>query len=131
VTTPAHGKNCTEKFAKGATRMKAIIIVLGAFMLSLSALDSSASENRGVARGQWTCLFGLAESIRRHTPASSSLGPGFAEATFRVRPGGRVSSIVASGSTPEHAALARSIFASSRGPKNCGEHLVHQTLTFR
>lgn len=109
--------------------MKPSLIVLGVFMLSLSGLDASASDNRGAARDQSSCFAALAESIRRHTPNSTRLNPGYAEATFRVRPGGRVSVVAASGTTPEHAALMRWIIASSRGPKNCGEHLLHQSLT--
>ena len=110
--------------------MKPSLIVLGAFMLSLSGFDSSAAQHRGTALDPMPCFRALAESIRQHTPGSTRLDPGYAEATFRVRPGGRVSVVAASGSTPEHAALMRWIIASSLGPKNCSEHLLHQSLTF-
>lgn len=110
--------------------MKPSLIVLGVFMLSLSGFDSSAAEHHGAARDQTPCFAALAESIRRHTPGSTRLSPGYAEATFHVRPGGRVLVVAASGSTPEHAALIHWIMASSRGPKNCSEHLLHQSLTF-
>ncbi|HEY8126551.1 MAG TPA: hypothetical protein VIF88_14160 [Methylocystis sp.] len=111
--------------------MKPSLIVLGVFMLSLSGLDASASDNRGAAHNQSSCFSALAESIRRHTPNSTRLSAGYAEATFEVRPGGRVLVVGAAGSTPEHAALARWIIASSRGPKNCSEHLLHQSLTLQ
>ncbi|MGJ0453848.1 MAG: hypothetical protein ACR65T_11565 [Methylocystis sp.] len=109
--------------------MKPSLIVLGVFMLSLSGFNASASDNRGAAHSQSPCFAALAESIRRHTPGSTRLSPGYAEATFQVRPGGRVSVVAAAGSTPEHAALIHWIIASSRGPKNCSEHLLHQSLT--
>jgi len=110
--------------------MKPSLIVLGVFMLSLSGFDSSATEHRGAALDQTPCFAALAESIRQHTPGSTRLGPGYAEATLRLRPGGRVSILAASGSTPEHAALMRWIISSSRAPKSCGEAFIRQSLTF-
>ncbi len=87
---------------------------------------------RGTGSGSTpaTCLALVAASLRQHTPAVTSLGPGTANVTFYVHLGGGVSGVAASGSTPGHAALARRIVASARGPGNCGEFFANQAFRF-
>ena len=80
---------------------------------------------------QATCLAQIAASIRGHTPAVTSLGPGTVNVTFYVNSGGGISSISASGGSPAHAALARRIVASSRGPSSCGAVFARQGITFQ
>lgn len=77
-----------------------------------------------------SCLAHVAASLRQHTPGSTSLGPGTAHVTFHVNAGGGISGVSASGSTPGHAALARRIVSSSRGPGNCGTAFVSQAFAF-
>jgi len=91
-----------------------------------------APEGRAASSGasQATCLAHVAAALRRHTPGSTSLGPGHAHVTFHVNPGGGLSGISASGSTPGHAALARRIVSSSRGPGMCGSAFVSQAFAF-
>jgi len=57
----------------------------------------------------------LISAIKRHTPGSTSLGPGSAHVTFHVGPAGNIYNIAASGS-PKHAALARRIVSSVHAP---------------
>lgn len=76
------------------------------------------------------CLAHVATDLRRHTPGSTHLGSGHAHVTFHINVGGGISGISVSGSTPEHAALARRIVASSRGPGSCGSALVAQSFAF-
>lgn len=87
---------------------------------------------RGPAGGatQATCLAQVAASVRRHLPGATSLGPGTAFVTFYINPGGGVSGVNVSASSPAHAALARRIVASSRGPASCGSAYASQSLTF-
>ncbi len=91
-----------------------------------------APEGRGQSAGasQATCLAHVAASLRSHTPGATSLGPGRASVSFHVNAGGGISGISASGSTPAHAALARRIVASSRGPGSCGSAFVSQAFSF-
>ncbi|WP_442755176.1 energy transducer TonB [Methylocystis sp. JAN1] len=77
-----------------------------------------------------SCLAHVAASLRSHTPGSTSLGAGTAHVTFHVNPGGGISGVAASGSTPAHAALARRIVSSSRGPGSCGSAFVAQSFAF-
>ena len=86
------------------------------------------SQNSGAS--QATCLAHVASSLRAHTPGSTSLGPGRATVTFHVNVGGGLSGISASGSSPGHAALARRIVASSRGPGSCSSAFVSQAFAF-
>jgi len=79
---------------------------------------------------QSLCLAQLMSSMRRHSPASAGFGPGSAMVVFRVHPGGYVTVVSSSGSTPVHAALARRIVASSRGPSICGADLRGQPFNF-
>jgi len=79
---------------------------------------------------QSLCLAQLMSSMRRHSPASAGFGPGTATVVFRVHPGGYVTVVSASGSTPAHAALGRRIVASSRGPSICGVDLRGQPFNF-
>lgn len=87
---------------------------------------------RGPAGGatQATCLAQVSASVRRHLPGTTSLGPGTAHVTFYVNPGGGISGISVSASSPAHAALARRIVASSRGPGSCGAAFASQSLIF-
>lgn len=85
---------------------------------------------QGRGQGQATCLAHVAAALRRHTPGATSLGPGTAYVTFHVNAGGGLSNISASGSSGAHAALARRIVGSSRGPGNCGSAFVSQSFTF-
>lgn len=92
---------------------------------------SGAPEGRqGSGASQASCLAHVAASLRSHTPGSTSLGPGSAHVTFHVNAGGGISGISASGSSGGHAALARRIVASSRGPGNCGSAFVSQGFSF-
>ncbi len=79
---------------------------------------------------QSICLAQLMSSMRRHSPASAGFGHGTATVVFRVHPGGFVSVVSARGSTPAHAALARRIVSSSRGPSICGPDLRAQPFNF-
>lgn len=79
---------------------------------------------------QASCLAHVAASLRHHTPGSTSLGAGTAHVTFHVNAGGGISGVTASGSTPAHAALARRIVGSSRGPGSCGSAFVSQAFAF-
>jgi len=79
---------------------------------------------------QSICLAELMSSMRRHSPASAGFGAGSATVVFRVHPGGFVSVVSASGSTPAHAALAQRIVASSRGPSICGAEVRGQPFYF-
>ena len=72
------------------------------------------SHATGMSRASYAGL--LAAAIRRHTPASSSAGPGTAHVTFHVTVGGGISGVSASGSTPAHASLARRIIMSVHAP---------------
>lgn len=100
--------------------------------------EAQARRRQGAPEGQTgssgasqaTCLAHVAAALRRHTPGATSLGPGSAHVTFHVNSGGGVSGITASGSTPAHAALARRIVASSRGPANCSAAFLSQSFTF-
>lgn len=85
----------------------------------------------GSGASQATCLAQIAASIRGHTPAVTSLGPGTVNVTFYVNSGGGISSISASGGSPAHAALARRIVGSSRGPSSCGAVFARQGITFQ
>jgi protein TonB len=91
-----------------------------------------APEGHAASSGasQATCLAHIAAALRRHTPGSTSLGSGHAHVTFHVNPGGGLSGVSASGSSPAHAALARRIVASSRGPSICGSAYVSQAFAF-
>ncbi|HEY8161858.1 MAG TPA: energy transducer TonB [Methylocystis sp.] len=93
----------------------------------------AGAPNGGASSGgasQASCLAHVAASLRQHTPGATSLGPGNAHVTFHVNAGGGISGVSASGSTPAHAALARRIVASSRGPGSCGSAFVSQGFAF-
>jgi hypothetical protein len=93
----------------------------------------AGAPNGGASAGgasQASCLAHVAASLRSHTPGSTSLGSGTAHVTFHVNAGGGISGVSASGSTPAHAALARRIVASSRGPGSCGSAFVSQGFSF-
>lgn len=84
----------------------------------------------GAGASEATCLAGVAAAIRRHLPGATSLGPGSAFVTFHINVGGGVSGVSASGTTPAHAALARRIVSSSRGPALCGAAFASQNISF-
>ena len=84
----------------------------------------------GSGASQASCLAHVAASLRQHTPGSTSLGAGTAHVTFHVNAGGGISGVSASGSSPGHAALARRIVSSSRGPGSCGAAFVSQAFAF-
>ena len=92
-------------------------------------LPGGSGDAAGAA--QATCLAQIAASIRGHTPAVTSLGPGTVNVTFYVNSGGGISSISASGGSPAHAALARRIVAAARGPSSCGAVFARQGITFQ
>ncbi|WP_018407000.1 hypothetical protein [Methylocystis rosea] len=98
--------------------------VAGRFGLPGGSGDASGAS-------QATCLAQIYASIRGHTPAVTSLGPGTVNVTFYVNSGGGISGISASGGSPAHAALARRIVASSRGPSSCGAVFARQGITFQ
>ncbi|MGD9657436.1 MAG: hypothetical protein AB7U61_07305 [Methylocystis sp.] len=85
----------------------------------------------GSGASQATCLAQIAASIRGHTPAVTSLGPGSVVVKFYVNAGGGLSGISVSGGSAAHAALARRIVASSRGPASCGPVFARQGITFQ
>jgi protein TonB len=96
------------------------------------ARHAGAAEGHAKTSGhqQSLCLAQLMSSMRRHSPASAGFGPGSAMVVFRVHPGGFVSVVSVRGSTPAHAALARRIVASSKGPSICGADLRGQPFNF-
>jgi protein TonB len=51
--------------------------------------------------------------------------------SFYINAGGGISGISVSGGSPAHAALARRIVASSRGPSSCGPVYARQGITFQ
>lgn len=87
-------------------------------------------SSKGSGVSQSACLAHVAADLRRHTPGSTNLGPGHATVSFHVNPGGGLSGVTASGSTPAHAALARRIVSSSRGSGGCGSAFVSQSFSF-
>lgn len=88
-------------------------------------------RGQGAAAMEAACLAAVALSIRRHTPPHTSLGPGTVHITFYVNPGGGVSGVSTSGGSAAHAALARRIVGSSRGPASCGPAYASQSITFQ
>lgn len=92
-------------------------------------LPGGGGDGSGAA--QTTCLAQVAASIRGHTPTATSLGPGSVVVTFYVNAGGGLSGISVSGGSAAHAALARRIVASSRGPASCGPVYARQGITFQ
>jgi len=85
----------------------------------------------GSGGSQTTCLAQIYASIRGHTPATTSLGPGTVTVTFYVNAGGGISGISVSGGSAAQAALARRIVASSRGPSSCRPVYARQGITFQ
>jgi protein TonB len=85
----------------------------------------------GAGAAQATCLAQIAASIRGHTPAVTSLGPASVVVTFYVNAGGGLSGVSVSGGSAAHAAMARRIVASSRGPENCAPVYARQGITFQ
>jgi protein TonB len=91
---------------------------------------AGAHGGSGSGASRAVCLAHIATDLRRHTPGTTHLGSGNAHVTFHVNAGGSISGISVSASSPGHAALARRIVASSRGPGNCGVAFVAQTFAF-
>jgi periplasmic protein TonB len=77
-------------------------------------MEGGQAASGGLSRASYAAL--LAASIRRHVPSSSTLGPGTASCSFHVSPGGGMSGIGCSGSSPAHAALLHTAIASVRAP---------------
>jgi protein TonB len=98
--------------------------VAGRFGLPGGRGDASAAS-------QASCIAQVAASIRGRTPAVTSLGPGTVSVSFYINAGGGISGISVSGGSPAHAALARRIVASSRGPGSCGPVFARQGITFQ
>ena len=92
---------------------------------------AGAHGGSGSGASRAVCLAHIATDLRRHTPGSTHLGEGHAHVTFHVNAGGSISEISVSASSPAHAALARRIVVSSRGPANCGTAFVAQSFAFR
>ncbi|NUJ79221.1 hypothetical protein HUN39_04095 [Methylocystis sp. FS] len=92
-------------------------------------LPGGSDDGSGGAEA--TCLAQIAASIRGHTPAATSLGPGSVVVTFYVNAGGGLSGVSVSGGSAAHAAMARRIVASSRGPSSCGPVYARQGITFQ
>ncbi|MFO1124697.1 MAG: hypothetical protein U1E25_05045 [Methylocystis sp.] len=88
-------------------------------------------SGEGDGGSQTTCLAQIYASIRGHTPATTSLGPATVNVTFYVNSGGGISGISVSGGSAAHAALARRIVASSRGPSSCRPVFARQGITFQ
>jgi protein TonB len=91
---------------------------------------AGAHGGSGSGASRAVCLAHIATDLRRHTPGTTHLGSGNAHVTFHVNAGGSISGISVSASSPGHAALARRIVASSRGPGNCGVAFVAQSFAF-
>lgn len=125
----------TPIFGRRNMRRIFVLVVIG-FLLPAGAFASKKDAGQGAAASggftaqQMACFWPIAESVRAHTPRSISPGPGTARVTFHVHPGGRISVVAASGTTPEHASVARLIIAASRGPKSCGNAWLSQDLAF-
>ena len=91
---------------------------------------AGAHDGAGSGASRAVCLAHIATDLRCHTPGTTHLGSGNAHVTFHVNAGGSISGISVSASSPGHAALARRIVASSRGPGNCGVAFVAQSFAF-
>jgi protein TonB len=91
---------------------------------------AGARGGSGSGASRAVCLAHIATDLRRHTPGSTHLGEGHAHVTFHVNSGGSISGISVSASSAAHAALARRIVASSRGPGNCNTAFVAQSFAF-
>jgi len=77
-------------------------------------MEGGQAASGGLSRASYAAM--LAAAIRRHVPSSSTLGPGHASCSFHVGPGGGMSGIGCSGSSPAHASLLRTAIASVRAP---------------
>jgi protein TonB len=73
-------------------------------------------EGQAAATGRVEYAALIAVAIRRHTPATTSIGAGSAHVSFRVNAAGAVIGVSASGSSPAHAQLARRIVGSVHAP---------------
>ncbi|MGO9768970.1 MAG: hypothetical protein ACLPSW_05330 [Roseiarcus sp.] len=89
-------------------------------------------EGRAPAGSRMGYAAMLAIAIRQHTPPRSDLGPGSAHVVFHVTGWGAIVGISASGSSPEHAALARRIVGSVHAPPPPGgSFYAAQDFVFR
>jgi len=77
-------------------------------------MEGGQAASGGLSRASYAAM--LAAAIRRHVPSSSTLGPGTASCSFHVGPGGGMSGIGCSGSSPAHAALLHRAIAAVRAP---------------
>ena len=92
------------------------------------APNGGGAKSGGGSRA--TCLAYVATSLRRRLPGATKLGKGWANVSFNITPGGGVSGISVSGSSPAHAALARRIISGVRGADSCGSEFVSQRIFF-
>jgi len=97
-----------------------------------AARRAGAPHGRGSGGGatQARCLSYVAKSLRQRLPATTRLGKGWANVSFNIDPGGGVSGIAVSASTPGHAALAHRVISGVRGAPSCGAEFVSQRITF-
>ena len=88
---------------------------------------------RGDASGgsQTTCLAQIYASIRGRTPAATSLGPATVSVIILYERWRRHLGHFSLWRQPAHAALARRIVASSRGPGSCRPVFARQGITFQ
>ena len=77
-------------------------------------MEGGQAASGGLSRASYAAL--LSAAIRRHVPSSTTLGPGSASCSFHVGPGGGMSGIGCSGSSPAHASLLRIAIASVQAP---------------
>jgi periplasmic protein TonB len=77
-------------------------------------IEGGQAASGGLSRASYAAL--LSAAIRRHVPSSTALGPGSASCSFHVGPGGGMSGIGCSGSSPAHASLLRMAIASVQAP---------------
>jgi protein TonB len=77
-------------------------------------IEGGQAASGGLSRATYAAM--LSAAIRRHVPGSSTLGPGTASCSFHVGPGGGMSGIGCSGSSPGHAALLHRAIASVQAP---------------
>jgi periplasmic protein TonB len=77
-------------------------------------IEGGQASTGGLSRASYAAL--LSAAIRRHVPSSSTLGPGHASCSFHVSPGGGMSGIGCSGSSPAHASLLHTAIASVHAP---------------
>lgn len=102
----------------------------------LAAADAAAKprapvEHASVSAADHMYKSLLAQAIRRHTPRRATIGRGDAFCKFFVGKSGGITIMVASGSSPAHATLARRIIESLRAPPPPnGAFVAYQSFHF-